>query len=140
MGELHPQRIGPSFTTSALILMFVLCSTLAAQETGVLTGTMSDPQGARISNSAITLRWNYIGNRMSWNGRKPPREKRPRKKFLEVITDGAGQFSIKLLSGNWDVLAYRDGFAPTCAIVIVEAGKTANIDLRFPQMAPMPVQ
>ena len=35
----------------------------------------------------------------------------------------AGEFSVKLPPGNWDVFAYHDGFAPTCTVAFIEPGK-----------------
>jgi hypothetical protein len=111
-----------------------------AQEAGTLNGTLVDPQGAAVPNSVIELRWNYLDNRMSWDGARPKREKQPRKKMLRVNTDSAGRFSVALLPGNWDVFVYRDGFAPTCTIALIEPGKTTSIDFHFPGLAGMSVQ
>jgi hypothetical protein len=106
----------------------------------MLNGTLVDPQGAAIPNSIIELRWNYLDTRMSWDGVLPKKEKQPRKKMLRVNTDSAGRFSVTLLPGNWDVFAYRDGFAPTCTIALIQPGKTTSIDLRFSRFAAMSIQ
>jgi hypothetical protein len=77
---------------------------------------------------------------MSCDGVLPKKEKQSRKKMLRVSTDSAGRFSVTLLPGNWDVFAYRDGFAPTCAITLIQPGKTTSIDLRFSRFAAMSIQ
>jgi hypothetical protein len=41
--------------------------------------------------------------------------------------NGRGNSRCVYLPGIWDVLAYRDGFAPVCTVVSVEAGKPTTI-------------
>jgi hypothetical protein len=127
----------------ALILVIALIGSSGApvaQEMATLTGTLSDPQGAVVANANIDLRWNYLDNLMSWDAVRHKKQKQPRKKVLKVSTDNEGRFSVTLLPGNWDVFAYRDGFAPICTIVLIEAGKTTSINLHFPRFAAMSVQ
>ncbi len=123
-----------------LVVAIILSGTVAAQEAGTLTGTLVDPKGAAVPNSNIELRWNYLDNRMSLDGARPKKEEQPRKKVLRVSTDSAGRFSVTLLPGNWDVFAYRDGFAPTCTIALIEPGKATNIDLHLSRLAAMSIQ
>ena len=127
------------FAFSLLIGAAVSLSAVA-QQTGTLNGTLLDPQGAAVPNSVIELRWNYVDNRMQWGKEKLQKQKQPSKKILEVSTDSTGKFSVVLREGNWDVFAYRDGFAPTCAMVLIEGGKSSSLELRLPRFAPMPVQ
>jgi hypothetical protein len=128
---------------STLIAALMLSGGTVAQETGRLNGTLTEPQGAAISNSLIQLRWNSRGDDSggvtTGKPRRPGKPWRPHKTSLQVRTDSAGRFSIALPAGNWDVFAYRDLFAPDCGIVLIEAGKTTNIALRFPRFAAMAV-
>jgi hypothetical protein len=115
-------------------------SASAAQQSGTLTGTLLDPQGTAVANFDVQLRWNYLDNRVSTNSVHSKKEKQPHKKFLRVSTDSTGQFTATLPPGSWDVLAFADGFAPTCTIVLIKAGQATSITLRFPGHSAMSVQ
>ena len=79
-----------------------------------------------MSNAHIEIRRNDPG---------PGKQKH--KKSFQVATDNAGRFYASLPPGNGDVFAYSGGFAPTCAVVLVESDKTTAVNLRFPNYAPM---
>ena len=116
------------------VLAFVAISDsrMAAQDRGTLDGALFDPQGALVPNSVVSLRWNDLGDEVSWDGIKR-NHKKPGKKALTVYTDAVGRFSLKLFPGAWDVFAYRDGFVPICTVVTIKAGKATAIELRFPR-------
>ena len=103
------------------------------QMKGTLNGTLLDPTGAVISSTIVRLRWNDLGNEMSWDGVKRE-HKTPKKKEMAVYTDTVGHFSVELIPGAWDVFAYRDGFVPTCTVVYVEPGKSTAVELRYPRL------
>ena len=118
------------------LLIFLIGLTAAGSSSvklkkGTLKGSLFDPSGAVISSS-ISLRWNDLGDEMSWDGvkRKHPT---PRKKEVSVPTDAAGRFSVDLTPGTWDVFAYHDGFVPTCTVVSIEPGKATSVELRYPR-------
>jgi Carboxypeptidase regulatory-like domain len=113
---------------SVLFAALGLSGTVMAQG-GTLTGTVVDPQGAAVQNVYIELRWNDVGSNSYV-------KQRPRKKHLATSTNSAGQFSVRLSPGDYDVFAYLDGFAPTCAVVAIFPGETAIVNLRFAQIAP----
>ena len=126
-------------------LIFVAATILngkpRAQEIGALDGVLLDPQGAALQNAQIQLRFNNVDDRMFWGGRSSVKPlKKPRKASLVVVTDTAGRFSAKLPVGNWDVFAFRDGFAPTCTIVLIQSDQPTQIELRFPRVAGMSIQ
>ncbi len=129
-----------SATAVVFVVVIVLNGTVVAQEAGTLNGTLVDPQGAAVPNSKVELRWNYLDVRMLSDGVRPKKEKQPRKRVLRVSTDSAGRFSVTLLPGSWDVFAYRDGFAPTCAIALIQPSKTTSLDLHFSRLAAMSIQ
>jgi len=106
---------------------------LAAQEKGTLTGSVVDHMGATLPNSPVSVRWNDLGEPMSWDGVRK-KHRRPRKKEFTVFTDDGGHFSLPLFPGTWDIFAYHDGFVPVCTFRGVEAGKTTNVELRFPRL------
>jgi hypothetical protein len=100
-----------------------------AQQTGELAGTIVDPQGAALSNNMVEVRWNDVNSDI--HKRKPGL-----KKHTITTTDSAGRFVLNLHPGEYDVFAYRDGFAPVCTVVSIEPGETKTIELRFPALAP----
>jgi len=123
-----------------LVAAMILSTSAVAQGTGVLNGSLVDPQGAANSKAEISLRWNYTDNDMKWNGVGGEKQKPPRRRLLRLVTDSAGRYSVKLTPGNWNIFAYNDGFAPTCAIALVELGKTTIVNLQFSRYAAMSVQ
>jgi hypothetical protein len=123
-----------------LFAALLLGAAAVAQETGTLKGTLLDTQGSAVPNGVIELRWNYLDNRMHWNGATRHNQKRPRKRLLRARTDDAGHFSLQLPAGNWDLFAYRDGFAPTCTVTLIQANETSTVELRFPRVSAMPVE
>jgi hypothetical protein len=118
-----------------LIILIGLAATgtgAVPQMNGTLNGTLLDPSGAAISSSIVRLRWNDLSDEMSWDGVKRE-HKTPKKKEVAIYTDMAGRFSVDLFPGAWDVLAYRDGFVPTCTVVYIEPGKKTAVELRYPR-------
>jgi hypothetical protein len=118
------------FAGLIFVAALVVNATLGAEQPGKLKGTLLDPQGAAVPNAVIELRWNDVNQGAG-------AKKTPRSKTLTVRTDTAGQFSLLLAPGDWDVFAYLNGFAPTCAVVRIDAGVAASVSLRFPALAPM---
>src|ERR1700693_3908752 len=113
---------------SALLLLVAtaLASiSVVAQQVGTLTGTLTDTQGAAVANNIVELRWNDVGS-----AGYP--HKRRMKKHITTNTDSAGKFTLSLYPGDYDVFVYRDGFAPACTVVFLEAAETKNNDLCFP--------
>jgi hypothetical protein len=105
---------------------------VVAQQLGTLTGTLTDPQGAAVANNIVELRWNDVGS-------AGYRHKRRAKKHITTSTDSAGKFTLSLYPGDYDVFAYRDGFAPICTVVFVEPTETKSVDLRFTTFAPQQI-
>jgi hypothetical protein len=118
------------FAGFIFVTVLVVNGTLGAVQPGTLKGILLDPQGAAVPNAVIELRWNDVNQGAG-------AKKAPRSKTLQVRTDTAGQFSVQLAPGDWDVFAYLNGFAPTCAVVRIDAGATTSASLRFPALAPM---
>jgi uncharacterized GH25 family protein len=118
------------FAGLIFVAALVVSAALGAEQPGTLKGTLLDPQGAAVPNAVIELRWNDVNQ--GTGARKTPRNK-----TLQVRTDTAGQFSLQLAPGDWDVFAYLNGFAPTCTVVRIDAGSTTSTSLRFPVLAPM---
>ena len=113
-----------------LLVAIALASiSVVAQQVGTLTGTLTDPQGAAVANNVVELRWNEVGS--AGYGHK-----RRAKKHITTSTDSAGKFTLSLYPGDYDVFAYRDGFAPICTVVFVESAETKSIDLHFLTFAP----
>ena len=124
-----------------LVAVTILNGRPTGQEMGTLNGTLLDPQGAAFPNAEIQLRFNYVNDRMFWDGVSGIKPfKKPRKGSLVIVTDTAGRFSAKLPPGNWDVFAFRDGYAPTCTIVLIQPDHTTPVELRFPRVAAMSIQ
>lgn len=118
--------------SSAFLLLIATAfasAPVVAQQAGTLTGALTDPQGAAVANNIIELRWNDVGS-------ADYRHKQRMKKHITARTDSAGNFSISLYPGDYDVFVYRDGFAPACTVVFIESAGTKSIDLRFPALAP----
>lgn len=118
---------------SGLVVLAMSGARVIAQQPGTLNGSVVDHMGAALPNSPVSLRWNDLGQPMSWNGVKM-KHKKPRKKDLTVFTDTAGHFSVQVFPGTWDVFAYHDGFVPVCTVTGIEPGQTTSVELRFPRL------
>jgi hypothetical protein len=120
-----------------------ICGNVRAQEMGRLSGILLDPQGAAMAKFPVHLRLNNrpeAGGIVTGKVKSHEQRSRPRSRWLDTATDDAGQFSIEVPPGDWDVFVYGDGFAPICTVVLVESGKTEKIELRFSRYAPMSLQ
>jgi hypothetical protein len=118
--------------TLATVLAVGLIGLSAMAQEGMLTGTVFDPQGAAVAHNVVDLRWNDVGT----NANTPKRKART---HITTTTDSAGHFQLRLDEGDYDVFAYRDGFAPVCTVVSIEPNSTKNVELRFPALAPQPM-
>jgi Carboxypeptidase regulatory-like domain len=114
-------------------IVFGLTVASAAQQPGTLTGTVLGPDGAIVPNTEVEVRWNDVSHVTN-------KGMRPRRRSIIITADMAGQYSIQLPPGNWDVFAYHDGFAPACTLALIDKGKTTTTDLRLTKYAPMSLQ
>jgi iron complex outermembrane receptor protein len=76
---------------------------------GQVSGTVSDPQGARAVGAAVSVRC-AAGE-------------------LIAVTDSDGRFTLDLPAGNHQIRVTLDGFEPVVRAVPVSAGATATLDL-----------
>ena len=81
----------------------------AGRAAGLVTGTVSDPQGARTAGATVSVRC-AAGE-------------------LIVVTDSDGRFTLDLPAGSHQVRVSLDGFEPIGRAVPVSAGTTATMEL-----------
>ena len=88
----------------------------AASGTGVLTGVVADPTGAKVPRAKLRIEGSSVAR--------------------EIVTDGAGRFSVTLPEGTYKVTLSFKGFADFVATVQIAAGESARLD---PILALAPV-
>jgi hypothetical protein len=103
---------------AALALLTLSCSALFAQDvTGKITGTVTDPSGAVVSNAKVTVTHNATGI------------------AHETTTDNSGVYQIlQLPRGLYRVMAQAPGFQPVTvdSQTPLEINQTLRIDVRLP--------
>ena len=88
--------------------LFVSMGTLASAQTGVLTGSVTDPQGGVLQGVRVTLDPGGAA----------------------TVTDATGQFRLTgVATGQYTVSAIYAGFAPFTKAVAVAAGQPARVDV-----------
>jgi hypothetical protein len=111
------------FLRNRIVLAIAVCFTLLpastgftqTQTTGRISGTVKDQNGALISGAEVIL----ISGATS--------EKR------EVTTDGAGNYSVPLLSpGRYQVIISASGFATVTLPALIVLTETTPLDITSP--------
>jgi vitamin B12 transporter len=97
---IFPQLFSPAFAQT--------------QARATLSGTITDPGGAAISNAVVTAQNISVGN-------EPER----------ATSSQDGRFSLNLLPGRYRLTISRDSFSATDQEIVVAAGETCEINTRM---------
>src|SRR5262245_26865684 len=104
----------------AIVLTTLICLVVAAplhaqvRSTGQIVGTVKDPSGAVVPNAAVELTDVGTGNRQAGKS-----------------SDAGGFVFPALQPGRYTILATATGFEPAAIDVVVETGRTSNVDVQF---------
>src|SRR5262245_44106121 len=94
--------------TRYLILLCVLCGTCFAAEGATLRGTVSDSEGAVITNAEVFIHWDSSGSSVGLTTNAGPFQD------TKVKTDQRGHFEVTLPPGFYDVMVSANAFSPQC--------------------------
>ena len=83
-------------------------------------GTVTDPDGAVIPNTDVVVHWDPAGHGAQIKDNVGIKED------VQVRTDMAGEFTVNLPPGFYDLFVSSSGFTPTCRKVRIKAGKHAD--------------
>jgi hypothetical protein len=98
--------------TAIALFFFVTASTVMAQFTAGVQGSLQDPSGAAIPNATVTL--TNVDNRISQT----------------TTSDASGIFRFASLGpGNYTVAASASGFSPASTQIVLNAAETRNVPL-----------
>ena len=113
--------VAPKYAVVLSALVFLLCPVTSPQQTqtagtseGILTGVVAD----KFKNAPIRSAFIYVygGTRQG--------------DFVPKV-DSRGRFRVSLSPSLYSVFVAAEGFAPTCAVVQVNAGKTTDYNPRL---------
>src|SRR5215475_4622018 len=100
------------FTFSSLALNIV--SSQPQSGSGVINGTVKDPNGAVVAGAKVTVRNEAAGD------------------TRDAVTDNQGRFKVEgLAAGSYQITISRDGFKTAERAVTVESGKTATVETKL---------
>jgi hypothetical protein len=96
-------------------LSFVSLGVVSSQsQTGVINGTVKDPNGAVVAGAQIVIRNEATGETRN------------------TVTDNQGRFKVEgLAPGGYKVLTNRAGFKPTEQAISLEGGKIATVEIKL---------
>src|SRR5262245_30755900 len=106
------------FITVSLLFAcsFIALNTVSSQsgQSGTITGTVKDPNGAVVAGAQVTVRSEATGA------------------TRDAVTDNQGQFKVdELASGAYKVTVKRDGFKIAERDLNIESGKTAAVEIKL---------
>src|SRR5215475_2584350 len=100
------------FTFSSLALNIV--SSQPQSGSGIINGTVKDPNGAVVSGTKVSVRNEATGD------------------TRDAVTDDQGRFKVEgLAAGSYKITINRDGFKTAERAVTVESGKTATVETKL---------
>src|SRR5215475_6384031 len=95
------------------ILSLSIVSSQSGQS-GMITGTVKDPNGAVVTGAQVTVRSEATGE------------------TRDAVTDNQGRFKVEgLASGSYKITINRDGFKTVERAVSIETGKTATVEIKL---------
>src|SRR5215510_6928523 len=95
---------------------FISLNTVSSQsgQSGMITGTVKDPNGAVVAGAQVTVRSEATGA------------------TRDAVTDNQGQFKVdELASGGYKVTVKRDGFKIAERDLNIEGGKTTTVEIKL---------
>ena len=96
-----------------LAFSFISLNSVSSQsgQSGMITGTVKDPNGAVVAGARVTVRSDATGE------------------TRDAVTDNQGRFKVEgLASGGYKITINRDGFKTVERAVSIETGKTATTE------------
>jgi protocatechuate 3,4-dioxygenase beta subunit len=105
--------------TRMTVLAFAASAAVAAQ-TGTLRGSISDSNGAAVSNAYVVIHADATG-----------RETMPAASELMLRSDADGHFSTDLEHGFYDVCVMANAFTPDCRKLRIRSGRITEHRIRL---------
>src|SRR5262245_43637232 len=99
-----------------LAFSFISLNSVSSQsgQSGMISGTVKDPNGAVVTGAQVTVRSEATGE------------------TRDAVTDNQGRFKVEgLASGSYKITINRDGFKIAERAVTVESGKTATVETKL---------
>jgi hypothetical protein len=109
-----------AIVVSVVILLCI--SELSANPQSVITGQVTDSEGAAISNARVFVHWDSSGSTVGLTDNIGITQD------VIVVTDANGSYSASVPSGFYDVFVSAMGFTPSAAKVRVKLRTTHDIE------------
>lgn len=108
-----------------IVLLTVPTALSSAQAVSMISGTVTDSEGAVISKAMILVHWDPSGSQVGLKDNIGVKED------LKTTTDAVGRFSISVPPGFYDLFVSSMAFSPACRKVRVKADKPQEITIRL---------
>jgi Carboxypeptidase regulatory-like domain len=106
-----------------LTLMYI--SSLSADQQSVITGRVTDSEGAAIAKARVLVHWDSSGGEVGLTGNTGTTQD------VSVLTDASGAYSAGVPAGFYDVFVSAPAFTPSAAKVIVKQGQRATLSVKL---------
>jgi hypothetical protein len=112
-------------TIITLVFFLVASSTSATSQQSVITGTISDSEGAAIKNARVLIHWDPSGSTVGLT------DNIGTKQDVIVVTDERGQYSATVPPGFYDLFVTAMAFTPVATKVRVKEGQHASFNAKL---------
>jgi hypothetical protein len=112
-------------TISAGVLTIVYVSSLLAEPQFLITGRVTDAEGAVIAKARVLVHWDSSGSKVGVTGNGGTTQD------VSVLTDAHGGYSARVSAGFYDVFISAPAFTPTAAKVIVRQGQPTTLSVKL---------
>jgi hypothetical protein len=109
----------------ACILTLISISSLAAAPQSVITGRVTDSEGAAIAKARLLVHWDSAGGKVGLTDNTGITED------ISVLTDANGDYSVSVPAGFYDVFISAMAFTPNAAKVRVKQGKPTTLSVKL---------
>src|SRR5580658_6664487 len=107
------------------ILILLSIPLLSAEPQFVITGQVTDSEGAAIANARVLVHWDSSGRTVGLTNNIGITQD------VSVMTDASGNYSASVPAGFYDVFVSAMAFTPTAAKVRVKEGQHATFSTRL---------
>ena len=114
-----------SRSIGALVLVFICLSCMSAEAQSVISGKITDSEGAVIAKARVLVHWDSSGSTVGL------RDNIGIKQDVIVLTDPGGQFSASVPAGFYDVFVSAMAFTPAATKVRVKEGRLTTFNTKL---------
>jgi hypothetical protein len=107
------------------VLGLICIFSLAADPRSVITGRVTDQEGAVIAKARVLIRWDSSGSKVGLTDNIGTMQD------VGVLTDANGVYSADIPAGFYDVFISAEAFSPIAAKVRVKQGQRTSFSVKL---------